>query len=73
MSKKSVFDPKDLVPIRDLCADGTLRLHWRTCERLCHSGKLPAIKVGNSWHTTRDAVRAFFWKRGNAAFKELTQ
>ena len=72
MSKKSIFDPKDLVTVRALCADGTLRFHKRTCERFCRDGKLPAMKVGNEWMTTRNAVRAFLWKKGNTAFKELT-
>ena len=72
MSKSPVFDPKQLRPLRGFCADGTLPFNPKTCERLCREGVLPAIKIGNSWRTTPDAIRAFLWKRGNKTFQKLT-
>jgi hypothetical protein len=54
-----------------LCAEGMLRLHQRTCERFCREGRIPAIKVGNSWCTTPDAIRAFLFENANDKFKKL--
>jgi hypothetical protein len=69
---KSVFDPKELRPVRDFCADGTLALHPKSAERLCREGSLPAVKVGVAWRTTDAAIRAYIWKRSNAMFRKLT-
>jgi hypothetical protein len=68
--KKLLFDPKDLIPCRDLCRDGTLPFHPKSAERLCRDGAIPAVKVGNNWCTTREAARAYHWKHANKAFKE---
>jgi hypothetical protein len=68
--KKSVFDPKDLRPVRDFCRDGTIPFHFKSAERLCRTGTIPAIKVGNYWCTTREAVRSYHWKHANKAFRE---
>jgi len=72
MPKSPIFDPKQLRPVREFCADGTLPFHWKTCERLCREGELPTIKLGGCWRSTPDAIRAYLWKRGNATFRKLT-
>lgn len=72
MPKPLIFDPKELRPVREFIADGTLPLHFKTVERFSRDGLLPAIKVGNSWHSTPAAVRTYLWKSGNAAFRKLT-
>jgi hypothetical protein len=64
-----IFDPQQLRSVRDLQADGTIPYHWKTVERMCREGDLPAIKVGNRWCSTKDAVRNHLWKSANAAFK----
>ena len=46
--KKPLFDPKDLLPVRELCRDGTIPFHVKSAERLCRIGAIPAIKVGNA-------------------------
>lgn len=68
--KKPLFDPKDLLPVRELCRDGTIPFHVKSAERLCRIGAIPAIKVGNRWCTTKDAARGYFWRRANKAFRE---
>jgi hypothetical protein len=68
--KQSAFNPKDLRPVKDLCHDGTIPFHSKSAERLCRTGAIPAIKVGNRWCTTKDAARGYFWRRANKAFRE---
>jgi hypothetical protein len=71
MKKQStLFDVKDLIPIQDLCADGTIPFHHKSAERLCRVGALPAVKVGIRWCTTKNAAREYFWKHANMAFKK---
>jgi hypothetical protein len=71
MSKLTVFDPRELRPLRDFCADGSLPFHPKTAERLARDGDLPAVKI-DGWRTTPAAVRAYMWQRGNATFRKLT-
>ena len=68
--KKLSFNPRELRPVRDLCADGTLPLHTKSAERLCRIGVIPAIKVGNLWFTTPSGIRGFYWGKANKAFRE---
>ena len=72
LMKQALFNPQELRTIKELCADGTIRFHPKTAERLCRKGVIPAMKYGTAWHTTPAAVRAFLWKRGNEAFRKLT-
>lgn len=69
--KQAAFNPQELRTLKELCADGTLRFHPKTAERLCRAGVIPALKYGNDWMTTPAAVRAFLWKRSNDAFRKL--
>jgi hypothetical protein len=71
-NKKSVFDPRDLRRVRDMCATGDAPFHWKTMERLCREGVFPATKVGNHWCTTDAAVRTFLWRTGNEMLRKLT-
>jgi hypothetical protein len=71
-NKKSVFDPKDLRRLRDICASGDSPFHPKTLERLARAGALPAVKVGNYWCTTDAAVRTFLWRSGNEMLRRLT-
>jgi hypothetical protein len=71
MSKLPVFNPSDLKPVREFCADGTLPFHWKTAERFCRTGIIPAVKVGNEWRTNLAGVRHYFWSRANKAFQKI--
>ena len=71
MPKSHVFDPKQLRPVRDYCADGSLPFHLKTAERLCREGTIAAIKVGNTWCTTPEGVRGYFWNHANTAFRKV--
>ena len=68
--KQPAFNPQDLRPVKELCADGTIPFHRKSVERLCRIGVMPAVKVGNNWSTTIVAARSYFWSRANTAFKE---
>jgi hypothetical protein len=72
MSKPSIFDPRELRPVREFCLDGTLALHPKSAERLCREGILPAVKVGVAWRTTPAALRSYLWQHSNKKFRELT-
>ena len=45
-AKSPVFDPRDLRDVRSLCAEGLIPYHYKTAERFCRDGEMPAIKVG---------------------------
>ena len=64
------FDPKQLRPMREFCADGSLPFHWKTGERFCRTGVIAAVKIGISWYTTPEAVRRYFWDHANETFKK---
>ena len=70
-SSLPVFDPRDLRTVRSLCADRTIPYHWKTAERFCREGKIPAVKIGLFWQTTEVAARTFLWKRANPAFRKV--
>ena len=70
-SKSPVFDPRDLRDVRSFCHEGLIPYHWKTAERFCREGKMPAIKVGIRWKTTESAARAFLWKLSNPPFKKV--
>jgi hypothetical protein len=69
--KSPAFDPRDLRTVRSLCAEGLIPYHFKTAERFCRDGELPAIKVGTFWQTTEVAARTFLWKRANPAFRKV--
>ena len=72
MQKLPVFNPRELRPVREFCADGSLPVHWKTAERFCRDGIIAAVKVGNTWHTTPEGVRGYFWLRANRPSKKRT-
>ena len=69
---KPVFNPQDLRPLGKLCAEGVLQIHPKTAERLARTGGLPAIKIGKTWKSTADAIRAHYWRQGNKEFRKST-
>ena len=74
MPKSSlVFDPKQLRPVREFVADGSLPFHVKTAERFCREEIIAAVKVGNTWCTTPEAVRGYFWSHANRAFKKANR
>jgi hypothetical protein len=65
------FDPKQLSPIRTLCAEGVVKQSWRTVRELCRKGKFPAVKVGCEWMSTEALARSYYYKGANSAARRL--
>jgi hypothetical protein len=70
MAKNSVFDPRELRPVRELIADGSLPFHIKTVQKFCRDGVIAASKIGNDWRVSPAAIRNFYWQHGNKAFRE---
>ena len=67
------FDPADLKPIQVLHREEKFpsSMTLRHVRGLCLSGEFPAAKIGQEWHTTEGAIRAWVWKRANNSFKKI--
>lgn len=66
-----IFNPRDLRPISELCAEGIIPQAWRTIRDLARRKKFPAVKVGGEWRTTEELARAYYYKGANSAARRL--
>jgi hypothetical protein len=62
---------KNLRPLRDLCADGSCPLAYKTASIHAGKGDLPAVKIRNLWHSSEDLLRTYFYKGANKAARRV--
>ena len=67
----NLFDPSKLEPVKTLCAAGTIPMTFDHTRKLCQRDKFPAVKQAGMWQTTQLAVRSYFYKGANKAFRRL--
>lgn len=63
------FSPSDLIPVKSLCATGTIPLSYDRARVLARAGTLPAIKWRGQWHTTKTLATRFFYRGANKSFR----
>jgi hypothetical protein len=67
-----IFRPEDLIPIKRLCEEKAIPLSHRRVRELCRLKQFPAVRLGKDWATTRDAVRSYFYRGANKAFRRMS-
>lgn len=67
----STFNPKELKPVAALCEEVGVPRAMKTVRDLCRTQKLPAVKIGNEWMSTATAVRGYFYRGANKAFRRV--
>jgi hypothetical protein len=74
MTRIPPFEPAELKPIRQLFAEGKFgpKTKLRTILKRCYARKFPCVRIGNEWHSTDAAVRAWAWDHATPAFREIT-
>jgi excisionase family DNA binding protein len=56
----NVSNPHEVPLLLDSRGAGELLgLHYKTVERLAHSGQLPGVKLGKAWRFSRDSLIRF--------------
>jgi hypothetical protein len=66
------YDPGDLRPIADFVKEKRIPMKLRFLRKLCTKREFPSVWSGKGWHTTENAIRAYFWQKANREFRKLT-
>jgi hypothetical protein len=74
MTRIPPFQPAELKPIRQLFKEGVFpqEAKLRTVLKLCYARNFPCVRIGNEWHSTEAAVRAWVWDHATPAFRQIT-